>query len=85
MFRGGLKERFDERIPLARQGFVSLLIGTCFSLKVGVPKVNSLKRALIRRLRFGYKKSIMNMPLDDVAQEVIKYYRRYRTRLFSVL
>ena len=78
-------ERFDEIIPLVRLGSVSLLIGACFSLKAGVPKVDSLKRALIRTLSFGYKKGILNIPLDDVVQEVSKYYRRYRTRLLSVL
>lgn len=77
--------RFDEIIPLVRQGSVSLFIGAGFSLKAGAPKVDSLKRALIRTLPSGYKKGIMSMPLDDVAQEVVKYYRRDRTKLFSVL
>lgn len=77
--------RFDEIIPLVRQGSVSLFIGAGFSLKAGAPKVDSLKRALMRTLPSGYKKGIMSMPLDDVAQEVVKYYRRDRTKLLSVL
>ena len=47
--------RFDEIIPLVRQGSVSLFIGAGFSLKAGAPKVDSLKRALIRTLPSGYK------------------------------
>lgn len=77
--------RFDEIIPLVRQGSVSLFIGAGFSLKAGAPKVVSLKRALVRTLPSGYKKGLTNMPLDDVAQEVVKFYRGNRSVLFSVL
>lgn len=77
--------RFDVIIPLVRQESVFLFIGAGFSLKAGAPKVDSLKRALIRTLPLGYKKGIMSMPLDDVAQEVVKYSRRDRTKLLSIL
>lgn len=77
--------KFDEVLSLVRHCSVSLFIGSGFSLKAGGPSSDSLKKAIAREFPKGYKRGLSSMPLDDVAQEFVRYCRNDRSALLKVL
>lgn len=77
--------KFDEILSLVRRCSVSLFIGSGFSLKAGGPSSDLLKKAIAHEFPKGYKRGLSGMPLDDVAQEFVRYHRNDRSALLRVL
>lgn len=77
--------KFDEIIPLVRRCSVSLFIGSGFSLKAGAPSSDMLKKAIARAIPGFDERRIAGRPLDDIAQDLIRYYHGDRSILIKVL
>lgn len=77
--------KFDEINLLVRQARVSMFIGSGFSLKAGAPSAGKLVRSLARRFPKSYKKGLGSLPLDDIAQEYIRFCHGQRAELIDFL
>lgn len=77
--------KFDEITPLVRRCSVSLFIGSGFSLKAGAPSSYELKKAISCALPDCNEQMIASRPLDDLAQDLVRYKRGDRGLLMKIL
>ena len=64
---------FEKINKKVRAGQVSLFVGAGFSLKAGAPSAKHLVNCISLLFPKGYKKGLRYLPLDDIANEYVKF------------
>lgn len=76
---------FEKINKKVRSGQVTLFVGAGFSLKAGAPSAKHLVNCIGRLFPKGYKKGLRYLPLDDIANEYVKYCRGDRQPLVDFI
>ena len=76
---------FEKINKKVRLGQLSLFIGAGFSLKAGAPSAKYLVNCISRLFPKGYKKGLRYLPLDDIANEYVKFCKGDKQPLIDFL